>query len=254
MNNFNGIFPATHSDILSLKGIGEYTAAAIASIAFNEPYAVVDGNVLRVIARLFGIALSIHSSEGKKAIKILAQSLLDIKNPGRYNQAVMDLICTPAQPQCMRCVLQDYCIAFAENRVNKLPVNNRKITLKNRYFHYFHIQYNGSTFLHKRDESDIWKNLFEFPLIETAESLDFTELEKTEAFRRLFGGVSFLSVDQYISVKHQLTHQSIHTRFYRIIIPDDIPYNPPVGIFTIKDELLTDYPVSRLMHKYIETI
>lgn len=254
---FNGVFPSTYSNIISLKGVGEYTAAAVASIAFNESYAVVDGNVFRVIARLFGISLSIHSSEGKKVIREIAQSLLDTQDPGRYNQAVMDfgaLICTPAQPKCTACVLQDYCTAFAGNRVGELPVNDRKISIRNRYFHYFHILHNGSTFLQKRNGSDIWKNLFEFPLIETTLPSDFTELEKREPFRKLFAGISTFSVDHRLAIKHQLTHQAIHTHFYRIIIPDEIPFNPPKEIFRIDDEQLLEYPVSRLIHKYLETI
>lgn len=257
MNEFNGIFPCSYPDIISLKGVGEYTAAAIASIAFNEPYAVVDGNVFRVIARLFGIALSIHSPEGKKTIKEIAQSLLAPIDPGGYNQAVMDfgaLICTPAQPKCTSCVLQDYCIALAEKRVDELPVNHRKISVKNRYFHYFHLQHNNSTFLQKRNGSDIWKNLFEFPLIETPEPSDFAELEKKEAFRKIFSGIPSFSIDHQLTIKHQLTHQSIHTHFYRIIIPAEISYNPPGDIFKIDNEQLPDYPISRLTHKYLETI
>ena len=257
MNTFNGIFPVTYPDIISLKGVGEYTAAAISSIAFNEPHAVVDGNVFRVVARLFGIELSIHTSEGKKVIKEIAQSLLPPEDAGRYNQAVMDfgaLICTPAQPKCILCALQEYCAAFAKNRVGELPVNDRKVSIKNRYFHYFHIQHNDNTFLQKRNGSDIWKNLFEFPLIETPAPSDFAELEKTEIFRRLFTGIPSLSVDHRLTIKHQLTHQAIHTHFYRIIIPGEIPYNPPREIFKIENEQLPEYPVSRLTHKYLETI
>lgn len=257
INNFDGLFPSTYSDIISLRGVGEYTAAAIASIAYDEPHAVVDGNVFRVIARLFGIDLSIHSSAGKKIIREIAQSLIDPENPGRHNQAMMDfgaLICTPAQPKCIECVLQDYCVAFSENRVGELPVNERKISIKNRYFHYFHILHDGTTFLHKRNGSDIWKNLFEFPLIETVEPADFTKLEKTEAFRKLFSGISSLSMDHQLAIKHQLTHQTIHTNFYQVIIPDKIPFNPPKEILRIGNEQLPDYPISRLTHKYLETI
>lgn len=256
-HTFNGIFPSIYSDIISLKGVGEYTAAAIASIAFHEPHAVVDGNVYRVIARLFGIALSIHSSEGKKVIKEMAQSLLDIKDPGRYNQAVMDfgaIICTPVQPKCTLCVLQDYCIAFAGNQVGKLPVNDRKILIRNRYFYYFHILHNGNTYLQKRNGSDIWKNLFEFPLIETPESSDFAELERNEAFRKLFSGIPALSVNHRLAIKHQLTHQAIHTHFYQITIPDEVSYNTPEGILKIENEQLSEFPVSRLIHKYLEII
>jgi A/G-specific adenine glycosylase len=190
-------------------------------------------------------------------IKEIAHSLLDPDDPGKYNQAVMDfgaLICTPAQPGCMECILQEYCIAFAENRVGELPVNERKISIKNRHFHYFHIQHNNSTFLQKRNGSDIWKNLFEFPLIETPEPSDFAGLEKTELFRQLFTGAPSLSVDHRLTIKHQLTHQTIHTHFYRIIIPGEISYIPPKEIFKIENEQLQDYPVSRLTHKYLETI
>lgn len=257
VNTFNGFFPSTYSNIISLRGVGEYTAAAIASIAFNEPHAVVDGNVFRVIARLFGIDLSIHSSAGKKVIKEMAQSLIDRENPGRYNQAVMDfgaLICTPVQPKCMECVLQDYCTAFSENKVRELPVNERKISIRNRYFHYFHIRHNNTTFLQKRNGSDIWKNLFEFPLIETPGPSDFAELEKTETFRKLFSGISSFSIDHQLSIKHQLTHQTIHTDFYQVIIPDETPFNPPKGIFIVDYEQLSNYPISRLTHKYLETI
>lgn len=257
MSTFNGIFPSTYSDIITLKGVGDYTAAAISSIAFNESHAVVDGNVFRVIARLFGIELSIHTSEGKKVIKAITQSLLAPEDPGKFNQAIMDfgaLICTPAQPRCMECVLQEYCTAFAENRVGELPVNNRKISVKDRYFYYFHIQHNGSTFLQKRSGSDIWKNLFEFPLIETPAPSDFAKLEKTEVFRKLFSGISSLSIDHQLTIKHQLTHQAIHTNFYQVIIPDKIPFSPPQEIFRIGNEHLPDYPVSRLIHKYLEII
>ena len=257
MDRFNGIFPSTYSDIITLRGVGEYTAAAIASIAFNEPHAVVDGNVFRVISRLFGITLSIHSSEGKKTIKKIARSLLYTEEPGIYNQAVMDfgaLICTPTQPKCVECVLQDWCTAFAENRVGELPINDRKIALRNRYFHYFHILQNNSTFLQKRNGSDIWKNLFEFPLIETPLPNDFSQLAKTDFFGELFGGITLFSVDHKLAIKHRLTHQLIHTHFYQMIIPEEIPFNPPKNIFKIENEMLSDYPVSRLTHKYLETI
>ncbi|MBF6627297.1 MAG: A/G-specific adenine glycosylase [Proteiniphilum sp.] len=257
MNHFGGIFPTTYSEILSLKGVGEYTASAIASIAFNEPRAVVDGNVNRVIARLFAIELSIHTPEGKKLIAEIAQSLLSHESPGNYNQALMDfgaMVCTPAQPRCTECLLQDYCAAYAENRVTDFPVNNRKITIKKRYFHYFHIVQGNSTFLQKRVASDIWRNMYEFPLIETVSTMEFSQLEQTKEFRELFAGVPSLSIDHQLTLKHQLTHQVVHTHFYRITIPDEYPFTPPLNSIRIEKNHLTDYPVSRLTDKYIALI
>lgn len=257
MTNFNGTFPNTYSDIISLKGVGVYTASAIASIAFNEPYAVVDGNVYRVISRLFTIGLSIHSSDGKKIISEIAQTLLTNAEPGKYNQAIMDfgaLICTPALPKCHSCILQHFCMAFAEKRVGDFPVNDRIKSVKKRYFNYFHIEHNGSTFLQRRNGSDIWKNLFEFPLIETSGPVDFVDLRNDELLGQLFSDVPTLIVDLRLNTKHQLTHQTIFTRFYRIVIPDEISFSPPKGILKIENEQLPDFPVSRLTHKYLETI
>lgn len=257
MQHFEGRFPSKYTDIISLKGVGEYTASAISSIAFNEPQAVVDGNVYRVIARIFGIESPIHTSSGKKIIKEIAQSLLDHTNPGQHNQAMMDfgaLVCSPQQPSCGECSIQEFCTAFAENRVSELPVNNRKITVKDRYFHYFHILHKEFTFIQKRNNSDIWKNLFEFPLIETPTPTEFSKLERTDSFHLIINDVSHFSVDHRLSINHQLTHQTIHTHFYRIIIPDNMPYTPPINVIKIESEQLQDYPVSRLTHKYLEII
>lgn len=257
MSRFNGSFPSAYSDILSLKGVGEYTAAAISSISFNEPHAVVDGNVYRVIARLFAIETSIHTAEGKKLIAAMAQSLIAIENPGSYNQALMDfgsMVCTPTQPKCVDCPLQDYCIAYAENRVTAYPVNNRIITVRKRYFHYFHIVQGDSTFLQKRLRSDIWKNMYEFPLIETSEAMDFRQLEQTKEFRELFSGIPSLSIDHRLSMKHQLTHQIIYANFYHVMIPNNYPFTSPLSAIKIDVAHLSDYPIARLTDKYIEKI
>lgn len=253
--HFQGIFPSSYSDIISLKGVGEYTSAAIASIAFGLPYAVLDGNVLRVISRLFGITQSIHLPETKRIIKEIAQSLLPTNDAGKFNQAIMDfgaMICTPASPRCDECTLRDYCTAFAEKKVRELPVNERRISIRSRYFHYFHIQHRNSTYLQKRGGSDIWKNLFEFPLIETESETNWVDLSSMKSFSTLFNGVSTISVEHSMTIKHQLTHQSIFTQFYRIAIPDELSFTPPDGIFIIENEQLYNYPVSRLIHKYLE--
>lgn len=257
VNRHNGIFPSSYPDILSLKGVGQYTAAAVSSIAFHQPHAVVDGNVYRVLTRLFAIATAIDTPEGKKMIGGIAQSLLPEEDPGSYNQAIMDfgaLVCTPSQPKCEECVLQEICLAYAERRVTAFPVKERKIKISNRYFHYFHIVHGNRTYLHKRDQSDIWQNLYEFPLIETDHPADLLILQQTAAFRELFSGLPELLIDPLLTVRHQLTHQLIHTRFYRVIIPESCTFTPPQGLLITDIGELHHYPVSRLIHKYLETI
>src|SRR6185369_4348241 len=165
----NGKFPGTFEDILSLKGVGNYTASAIASFAYNLPYAVVDGNVFRVLSRIFGIKKPVDSTEGKKFFSQLAFDLLDKKQPGIYNQALMDfgaVICKP-YPLCTICVFKEYCFAFKNNSINKLPVKKKRIKITTRWFNYLVIEYQGKIYIHKRTGNDIWKNLHEFVLLET---------------------------------------------------------------------------------------
>ena len=162
--------PASYKEIISIKGIGEYTAAAILSIAYNKPFAVVDGNVYRVLSRLFAIDTPIDMSAGKKQFAKLAQNLIDVSNPAKYNQAIMELgalQCTPVQPLCDSCPLQYLCVAKQLNMQSEFPVKSKKVKVRNRYLHYFHIEYEGYTYLNKRIGKDIWKNMYEFPLIET---------------------------------------------------------------------------------------
>ena len=169
-NNLNGIFPDKYEEVLSLKGIGGYTASAIMSFAFNKPYAVLDGNVYRVLSRFFGIELPINSSEGKKYYATLSQLLLDKKQPALYNQAIMDfgaVVCKPVLPLCNICPLQKKCIAFLENKTTSLPVNNKIIKQKERFFNYFIVRHKQDFYVAKRSGKDIWQNLYEFILIES---------------------------------------------------------------------------------------
>src|SRR6202012_2644535 len=162
-------FPSTHAYIMTLKGIGAYTAAAIASFAFGLPHAVVDGNVYRVLARYFGIDTPFDTNEGKIIFKSLAQELLDTKNSAAYNQAIMDLgatVCTPALPVCNECPLQKNCIAYQQQLIDVLPVRSKKQSVRKRYFHYLLISSQDKLWVHKRSEKDIWQNLHEPYLIE----------------------------------------------------------------------------------------
>mgnify|MGYP001598355526 CR=1 FL=1 len=163
-------FPGNYEDILKLKGIGKYTAAAIASFAYNLPYPVVDGNVQRVLARVFGVSETFSSSEGEKKFYSLAGNLLNRKNPGNFNQAIMEfgaIHCTPVNPKCMKCIFRESCVAFQTGRVADFPVKSKKAKSRNRYFNYLVIHNGNNIFLDKRQKNDIWKNLYEFPLIES---------------------------------------------------------------------------------------
>ena len=170
-NELSGVFPTSYKELIKLKGVGDYTASAIASICFNEATAVVDGNVYRVLARYFGIATPINSSLGIKEFKNLAQQLIDIDNPGNHNQALMEFgarQCKPQKPNCEICIFNDSCIALQQKKVSELPVKLKKTKVKNIYFNYIVlISKNEKTFLQKRIGKGIWQNLYEFPVIET---------------------------------------------------------------------------------------
>ena len=253
MNKYNGAFPTVYHEVLSLSGVGEYTAAAVCSLAYHQPYAVVDGNVYRVLSRLTGSSTPIDTSVGKKEFSALAKQLLNIAHPDTHNQAMMDfgaLQCTPANPDCEICVLQDFCEAYKLNIVGQLPVKQGKTNVKNRYFNYFFIKNDDYTYLKKRTGKDIWQNLYEFPLIETDKEMNFQELTETESFRQLFGETELTVQKISHPVKHILSHRIINAVFYKINISHENE--------TIKDfeklllSELNQFPVSRLTELYLE--
>ena len=216
----NGKFPDSFENILKLKGIGPYTAAAIASFAFNLPYAVVDGNVSRVLARYFGIHTAIDSTIGKKEFAILAQQLLDKSAPALFNQAIMDFgatICKPQLPFCPQCLLSSACKAFKENSISSLPVKEKKIIKKNRWFYFIVLEQNGKYFVRKRTTKDIWQNLYEFILIEKPAKKGHALITESEEFKALELG-TYTSVATSAYFKQQLTHQTIHGCFIHIKI------------------------------------
>lgn len=257
MEKFHGVFPTSHHDILSLKGIGEYTAAAIASIVYNLPHAVVDGNVYRVLSRLFAIEAPIDTASGKKIFAEIAQSVLDEQNPGIHNQALMELgalICTPQQPKCTECPLRDFCLAFEKKTPMAFPVKKRKATQTERFFNYFHIEQHGFTYLSKRNKADIWKNLYEFPLIETNKQCDLLGLQSVDKFSRLFPSSGNFLFTHKLRLKHVLSHRIIHADFYFVELDSKTIFEPQGKYIKIRSQALSDYPVSRLIHKYLETI
>lgn len=253
-DNFDGKFPDKYDKILSLKGVGEYTAAAIASFAFELPHAVVDGNVFRVLSRLFAIDTPIDTSAGKKLFTELAYELMDKKQPGEYNQSIMDfgaLQCIPMSPDCSICPLNNKCMSLAQKSVSRYPIKQGKTKVKERFFNYLDIHFEANTYIHKRIANDIWKNLYELPLIETEKDLSLEELQQTEAFANIFKDTGTISIRPVsITLKHVLSHRIIYARFYKIEITNDILLQQ--RYLKIKTESKETYAISRLVDKYFE--
>ncbi|MDL2213067.1 A/G-specific adenine glycosylase [Bacteroides sp. OttesenSCG-928-N06] len=254
--SMNGKFPETYSKVLQLKGVGEYTAAAICSFAYNMPYAAVDGNVYRVISRYLAIETPIDSTEGKKLFREAAQELLDKKRPALYNQAIMEfgaLQCTPSSPNCSLCPLNEKCLALAKGLVKQLPVKQHKTKTINRYFNYIYVRAGEYTYIHKRTGNDIWKNLFELPLIETSQPVSEEELLLLPAFTSLFAsdGVPHIQLVMK-NVKHVLSHRIIYANFYKIDLPEGSDSFP--GYTKIKIANLGQYAISRLVQIFLEQI
>lgn len=208
---YNGTFPSTFDELLQLPGIGSYTAAAIASIAFDKKVAVVDGNVYRVLARIFGVAKDITSTEGKKHFRDLANELISAEHPGDHNQAVMEFgatHCTPLAPKCDTCPFVQACIAFEGGMVSQLPVKEKKINKRTRYFFYFILRDGNRIAMRKRTGRDIWNGLYEFHLVEAASQRKLTEVVKND---RLLGSLKLRDAG---NIKHVLTHQVLEIRFF----------------------------------------
>jgi A/G-specific adenine glycosylase len=226
-SQYGGRFPSSYPEILDLKGIGPYTAAAIGSFAFNLPYAVVDGNVQRVLSRYFGISTAIDSVSGKKFYYELASSLLDKRRPGIYNQAIMDfgaVICKPKNPRCPDCVQQTDCVAFRQDWVRRLPVKEKRAKRENRWFYYLVIQTPGKKcYIRKRNQKDIWQNLYEFVLWETDYQVPIGEIPAAEFVLKFFGKNPFKVTGISRIFKQQLTHQTIQGRFITIHINKALP-------------------------------
>jgi len=251
---FNGIFPSVHEDIIQLPGIGEYTAAAISSFAYNEPFAVVDGNVYRVLSRLFSIQTPIDSNAGKKEFSLLAQNLLSESHPGVHNQALMEfgaLQCVPANPDCEICPLQSVCMAFEMNIVTLLPVKSKKKKSSTRYFNYLFIQYEEKTFLQKRVAKDVWQNLFEFPLIESDHLLSSSELTDTDFFKSIMVDINEVNIFKISNpMKHILSHRVIFAQFISITVSNQ---NESLKQFIQVPLIEIDhFAVSRLMEIFLE--
>jgi len=251
INEFNGSFPDTIINIEKLKGIGSYTAAAIASIAFGLPYAAIDGNVYRVLSRVFGIETPIDSTIGKREFSELANELLDRQNPSVFNEALMEfgaLQCTPRNPDCQSCPFHDQCIAFNQNKIASLPFKSKKTKVKNRYFNYLFIRQEQHFYLEKREENDIWRNLYQFPLVESAKALNIEELLATKQFKSLFNE-NDITVDSISpEIIHVLTHQRLHVRFIEINIPKSKTSFPWIKVLPNE---VHNFPIPKLIDNFL---
>ena len=249
-----GEMPLDHSKLLKLKGIGEYTAAAIVSFAANKPYPVVDGNVFRFLSRYFAIAEPIDTGKGKKVFTELAGNLMDKKAPGLFNQAIMEfgaLQCVPRQPDCISCPFADSCMAWEKNKVESYPVKQGKVKMQNRYLHYFQIIHDSFTYIYKRDGQDIWRSLYEFPMIETDKAMDFEELKETVPFKAMFTNAGDAQFKLLVAhKKHVLSHRVLYANFYCVHIEN--PHNLPKQFLQIKKEDVHKYAVHRLMAEFLE--
>lgn len=250
----NAIFPDNYDEIVALKGIGPYTAAAIASFAYNLPYAVVDGNVFRVLSRFFGINEPVDSTKGKHLFAEMAAGVLDKKKPGLYNQAIMDFgatVCKPFSPLCSACPLHKNCIAYREGMVNQLPVKEKTLLRKNRWFYYFLFEHRGKIFVHQRTAKDIWQNLFEFYLLETGEMIKWDERTIHDWLKNQLDIRSATIREISPPVKQQLTHQQIRGQFIRISL-DTIPGMMKKGNW-IPQTKLPELPFPKLITGYLRT-
>lgn len=254
--HYGGRFPQSYEEVRALKGIGDYTAAAIVSFAWDLPYAVVDGNVYRVLARLLGIDTPIDTSEGKKQFGEAATLLLSPDYPGLHNQAIMELgalVCTPRNPQCEECPLSYLCLAYARHEALLYPVKQGKTKSRTRYFHYFHIIYKGKTWIHKREADDIWKGLYEFPLVETAAPADWAELVRCKEVALLFegcGGVRIAKISR--TIKHVLSHQVLLAVCYVIEVESEGDLSK--HYLQVDADSLEQYAFPRLIHKLRATL
>jgi A/G-specific adenine glycosylase len=257
LKQFNGVLPAHYESLLQIKGVGEYTAAAIGSIVYKIPVPVVDGNVNRVIARIFGVHDPVNSTSGIKRIKEIAKKILNPENPGLHNQAIMEfgaLQCVVHHPDCDHCPLKSNCYALLHKEVDSLPLKINKTRIRDRYFNYLVIMHQNNIAITQRSGKDIWQGLYEFPLIETNQLVTQRKLMSSSEWNLIFEKTDYKVLNISSSYLHQLTHQRIHARFYVITVE----YKPNAlissDILFIAKNTIHQYPVSKLVENFLSTM
>ncbi len=244
-----GVFPQDYDNVRALKGVGDYTAAAICSFAYNMPYAVVDGNVYRVLSRYYGISVPIDTTQGKKHFAAFAQHILPKQQYADYNQGLMDFgatQCVPSNPNCAQCILNDACVAANEHNVGGYPVKSRKTAQRQRFFVYVKVVTPTGTWLHRRSKKDIWKGLYEYLLLEFDHKPDINEIQQADDIKSIKskGAWSILHAE----IKHVLTHQIIYASLYSIKF--DVPVHfDGTGWTLVEDSKLAQYAMPQLIYK-----
>ena len=249
-NELDGVFPNSYAGLIQLKGIGEYTAAAIASFAYNEPVPVVDGNVFRVVSRYFGIESDISTGKTKKEFTALAAELLSKEQPALFNQAIMEfgaMHCTPKNPDCENCIFNSSCVALQKGLVEQLPFKSKKIKIRKRYFNYIVLQdKKGNTKIQQRTDKGIWHNLYEFPLFETTQEEGFETIAPLIKNDTDFGD-SVVSIQEAnpISLIHKLSHQHLYIKFWKVTVNNTLTDG-------VNPEQLRTFPFPIVIHNFIE--
>ena len=252
INVYQGKFPSTYDKLLTIRGIGDYTASAIASLAFGQAVPVIDGNVNRVIARLFGIQQPVNKPAGQKEIRAHAEKLMLRDVSGTYNQAIMEfgaLQCVPKNPDCKGCIFKQICVAFQSGLVGVLPAKVKTAKMTTRYFHYLHVKFGNHTYIRQRTDGDIWTGLYEFPMIETDTETTLAELSRTPAWQSYFAGQTPLVNAASHEVTHRLTHRILKIRFYKITVSQLI-YGE--NIIEIPANDIYRYAVPKVIDKYLK--
>jgi A/G-specific adenine glycosylase len=246
VEKYDGQFPNSYRTIKSLKGIGDYTAAAIASFAFDLPHAVVDGNVFRVLSRYFNDNTPIDSAHGKKLFTSYAEELLNKKDPAGFNQAIMELgalVCTPKNTKCDECPLCDTCQGFRTQHVYDLPVKSKKTKTRNRYFHYIYSE--TEILLQKREEKDIWTNMYEFPLLEIDTIIEPKKVKEEIKIQLRFD----VAKEPIAAYKHILSHQHIYATFWKLNSTTNLANTPYIKC---SQKELEGFAIPRLIDKFLE--
>jgi A/G-specific adenine glycosylase len=250
--NLNGNFPEDFLELKKLKGIGDYTAAAIASFAFNKAHAVVDGNVYRVLSRYFAIDTPIDSSKGKKEFLEIANEVLNIQEPAEHNQGMMELgatVCIPNKPNCSECPLAEKCIAYNNNSMQKFPVKHKRTKQQKRFLYFLVIKNTGTVCIEKREMNDIWQGLYQFPCIETEKRVMDKQLPAKIQDKLSTKPVNYAINSISVEFKHILSHQILIGRFVHLTIAEPIKIN---GFTCIPEEEIQSYAMPRLITRYLE--
>jgi len=250
VEDYGGDFPNTYKELLKLKGVGDYTASAIASICFDLPEPVVDGNVYRVLSRYYGVDFPINSTNGIRYFKQLAKEVMDVGNIRDYNQGIMEfgaMQCSPKSPDCIKCPLNDGCVALQKNRINELPIKINKAKIRNRYFNYLVVVDAGNkTLLRQREGKGIWQNLWEFPLLESDDQIKLEEIQlRYEKVVSMEGAPKIYSNSEE-DIVHKLSHQHLYTKFWILKTESNLKGG-------IDFRTLEKYPVPVLIADFIKT-